>query len=128
MSQSLKNVSSNNILKKANHYDNFDCYTLGYTKSVVGTSENVAEPDYDVFKMAAILNVNTDLLCFIITILVGRFQMFRYQNVQNDKCYLLTSKKLVELNDDVTKMADILNLNENLLCITTTTIINTGSY
>ena len=26
-------------------------------------------------------------------------------------------KKMTELNDDVTKMADILNLNENLLCI-----------
>ena len=25
--------------------------------------------------------------------------------------------KMTELNDDVTKMADILNLNENLLCI-----------
>ena len=25
-------------------------------------------------------------------------------------------KKMAELNDDVTKMADILNLNENLLC------------
>ena len=24
---------------------------------------------------------------------------------------------MAELNDDVTKMADILNLNENLLCI-----------
>ena len=26
-------------------------------------------------------------------------------------------KKMTELNDDVTKMAGILNLNENLLCI-----------
>ena len=42
--------------------------------------------------------------------------MFRYQNIQNDKCFLLTSK-MAELNDDITKMADILNLNENLLCI-----------
>ena len=25
--------------------------------------------------------------------------------------------KMAELNDDVTKMADMLNLNENLLCI-----------
>ena len=25
--------------------------------------------------------------------------------------------KMAELNDDVTKMADVLNLNENLLCI-----------
>ena len=69
------------VLKKANHYDNFDCYTLGNTKSVVCTSENVAEPDYDVIKMAAILNFNTILRCFIIFIIVGRFQIFRYQNV-----------------------------------------------
>ena len=26
-------------------------------------------------------------------------------------------RRMAELNDDVTKMADILNLNENLLCI-----------
>ena len=42
------------FLKKANHYDNFGCYTLGNAKPVVGTFENVAEPDYDVIKMAAI--------------------------------------------------------------------------
>ena len=48
-------VSSHGIfLKKENHYDNFDCYALGIAKPVVGTSENVAEPDYDVIKMAAI--------------------------------------------------------------------------
>ena len=32
--------------------------------------------------------------------------------------------RMAELNDDVTKMADILNLNENLLL--SYTIINTG--
>ena len=69
------------FLKKANHYVNFDCYTLGYTKPVVGTSENVAEPDYDVIKMAAILNVKMNLLCFIITVIVGRFQIVKYQIV-----------------------------------------------
>ena len=105
------------FLKKANHYDNFNCYTLGNAKPVVGTSKNLAEPDYDVIKMAAILTFNTTLLCFIISIIVGRFKTFRYQNVQNNKCCLLTSKRMAELNDDVTKMADILNLNENLLCI-----------
>ena len=105
------------FLKKANHYDKFDRYTLGNAKPVVGTSENVAEPDYDVIKMAAILNFDTNLLCFIISIIVGRFQIFRYQNVQNYKYCLLTSKKMAELNDDVTKMTDILNLNENLHCI-----------
>ena len=105
------------FLKKANHYDNFNCYTLGNAKPVIGTSKHLAEPDYDVIKMTAILNFNTNLLCFIISIIVGRFKNFRYQNVQNDKCCLLTSIKMAELNDDVTKMADILNLNENLLCI-----------
>ena len=82
------------FLKKANHYDSFDCYTLGNAKPVVGTSENVAEPDYDVIKMAANFNFKTNLLCFIISIIVGRFRIFRYQNVQNDKCCLLTSKKI----------------------------------
>ena len=67
------------FLKKANHYDNLDCYTLGNAKPVVGTSENVAEPDYDVIKIAAILNFDTNLLCFIISLIVGRFQIFRYQ-------------------------------------------------
>ena len=65
------------FLKKANHYDYFDCYTLGNAKPVVGTSEVVAESDYDVIKMATILNFNTNLLCFIISIIVGRFQIFR---------------------------------------------------
>ena len=104
-------------MKKANHYDNFDCYTLGNAKPVVNTSENVAEPDYGVIKTVAILNFNTNLLGFIISIIVGRLQIFRYQNVQNDKSCLLTSKKMAELNDDVIKMGDILNLNKNLLCI-----------
>ena len=81
------------VLKKANHYDNFDCYILGNAKPVVGTSKNVAEPDYDVIKMAAILNFNAILCCFIITIIVGRFQNFRYQNAQNDKCYLSAPKQ-----------------------------------
>ena len=72
------------FLKKANHYDNFDCYTLGNAKPVVGTSENLAEPDYDVIKMAAILNFSTNLRCFTISIIVGRFKFFRYQNVYND--------------------------------------------
>ena len=81
------------VLRKANHYDNFDCNTLGNTKPVVGTSENVTEPDYDVIKMTAILNFNTILRCFIISIIVGRFQFFRYQNVQNDKCFLFAPKQ-----------------------------------
>ena len=77
------------FFKKADHYDNFDCYTLGNAKPVVGTSENVAKPDYDVIKMATILNFNANLRCFIISIIVGRFQFFRHQTVQNDKCCLL---------------------------------------
>ena len=64
------------FLKKANHYDSFDCYTLGSAILVVGTSENVAELDYDTIKMAAILTFNTNLRCFIISIIVGRFQIF----------------------------------------------------
>ena len=80
------------FLKKANHYDNFDCYTLGNAKLVVGTSEIVAEPGYDVIKLATILNFNTNLLCFIISIIESRFKIFRYQNVRNDKCCLLTAK------------------------------------
>ena len=80
------------FLKKANHYDNFDCYTLCNAKLVVGNSEIVAEPDYDVIKMVAILNFNTNLLCLIISIIVGQFQIFKYQNVQNDKYCLLIAK------------------------------------
>ena len=49
------------FLKKANHYDNFDCYALGMAKPVVVTSKNLKEPDYDVIKMAAILNVNENI-------------------------------------------------------------------
>ena len=109
--------SRGNFLKKANHYDNFDCYTLSNAKAVVGTSENVAEPDYDVIKMTTILNFNTNLRCFIISIKVGRFQFLRHQNVQNGKYVYSHHRKMADLNDDVTKMADILNLNENLLCI-----------
>ena len=87
-------------LKKANNYVTSDHYILGNANPVVGTSGNVAEPDYDAIKMVAILNFNTNLLCFIIFIIVGRFQMFRCQNVQNDKCCLLTSK-MAELNGDM---------------------------
>ena len=50
-----------------------DYCTLGNAKPVVGTSEIVAEPAYDVIKMAAILNFNTNVFCFIISIIVGRF-------------------------------------------------------
>ena len=103
--------------KKANHYDYFDCYTLGIAKPVVGTSENVAEPDYDVIKMAAILNFNTNLRCFIISILVGRFQFLGIKMIKMISVVYSHQNKMAELNDDVTKMADILNLNENLLCI-----------
>ena len=61
------------FFKKANPYDNFDCYALGSAIPVVRTSENVAELDYDVIKMAVILNFNTNLRCFMISIIVGRF-------------------------------------------------------
>ena len=105
------------FLKKANHYYNFDCYTLGNAKLVVGTSENVAEPDYVVIKKAAILNFNINLRCFIISIIVGRFQFCRHQNVQMISTVYSHQSKMAELNDDVTSMADILYLNENLLYV-----------
>ena len=63
------------FFKKANHYNNFDCHTLGNANPVIGNSEIVAESDYDVIKRAAILDFNTNLLCFIIAIIVGRFQI-----------------------------------------------------
>ena len=72
------------FFEKAIHYDNFNYYTLGNAKPVVGTSENVAEPDYDVIIIAAILNLKTNLLCFIISMILGRYQIFRYQNAQKD--------------------------------------------
>ena len=86
----------------------------------------MAEPDYGVIIMATTLNLNTSLLCSTISIIVGRFQLIRYQNVQSDKYCLLTSKKMTELSDNVTEMADILKLNENLLCIIITLIL--GSF
>ena len=55
-------VYSHRILfQEASHYDNFGCYTLGYAKLAVDTSENMAEPDYDVIKMATILNVKIQI-------------------------------------------------------------------
>ena len=56
------------FVKKANHYDNFNCYTLGIAKTVVDTPENLA-----VNKMAAILNVIENLLCIIIFLILGQF-------------------------------------------------------
>ena len=88
----------------------YDCYALCFTKPVVGTSEKVAEQDFDVIKMAFILNINTILLCLIISIIVGRFQNIRYQNVTH---WPLTSKQMTELNNDVNKMVYILNMNDN---------------
>ena len=67
----------------------------------------MAEPDYDVLKLAAILIFNTNLPCFIMSIKMGRFQITRYQNVQNYKS-AYSHLKMAELNDDVNKMADIL--------------------
>ena len=104
-------------MKKANHYDNLDCYTLGNVKPVVGTSENVAEPDYDVIKMATILNFNKNLLCFIISIIVGQFQFLGIKMFKMISAVYSHLSKMAKLNDDITKMAVILSLNENLLCI-----------
>ena len=88
------------FFKKANHYDNFDFYTLGNAKPFVGTSENVAEPDYGVTKVTAILNFNIILLCFIIFIKVGRFQILGIKMFKMISAVYL-HLKMAELNDDV---------------------------
>ena len=47
------------FFRKANHYyNNFNWYALDIAKSVVCTSENMAEPDNDVIKIASSLNFN----------------------------------------------------------------------
>ena len=66
------------FLKKAKHYDNFNCYALGIANPVVGTSENLAEPGYDAIKMAAILNVNENLRCIIIFLILGQLLNLGY--------------------------------------------------
>ena len=103
--------------KKANHYDNFDCYTLGTAKPVIGTSENVAEPDYDVIKMATILKFNTNPFCFIMTIIVGRFQILGIKMFKMISAVYSHLEKMADLNNDVNERADILYLNENIHCI-----------
>ena len=51
MSSSARHIQSRGIFsKKANHYDNFNCYVLGIAKPVVGTSENLTESYYGVTK------------------------------------------------------------------------------
>ena len=77
----------------------------------------MAEPDYDVIEMAAILNSNTNLRCFIISIIVGRFHFLGIKMLKLISAVYSHQSKMAELNDDFTKMADVLNLNENLLSI-----------
>ena len=60
------------VFFKANHYVNLNCFSKGIVKEVVGTSENMAEPYYDVMKMLAILNLNEFLLCILITLILGQ--------------------------------------------------------
>ena len=86
------------FLKKADHYDNLSCYALGITKAVVGTTENMADPDYDVIKMVAILNYNENLPCIIIPLILGKFSNRRFQKVQSTLYSLL--KKMAEPNND----------------------------
>ena len=50
---------------------NFDCFPIVIAKPVVGTAEKLAEPDYDVIKMAAILSVNDYLLCIKLFLVLG---------------------------------------------------------
>ena len=110
--------SCGHFLKKASYYDNFNCYALGIAKPVVGTSENLAEPYYDIIKMAAILNLNENLLCIKISLILGQFLNLRFQNVQSEMYYLLIfEKNMAEPNDDVSKMATILDLNKNMFCL-----------
>ena len=40
---------------------------------VIGTSENKADSDYDVMKIATILNFNDHLLCIIKSLILGHF-------------------------------------------------------
>ena len=115
-------------LKKANCYGNIDCYTLGNAKPVVGTSENVAQPDNDVIKIAAILNFNTNLCCFIISIIVGRFQILGIKMFKMISAVYSHLSKVAELNDSATKMADILNLNKNQLCIILRVLLILGHF
>ena len=81
------------LLKKANHYGIFNCYALGIAKPVVCTSENMADPDYDVIKMVAILNFNKNLLHNILStgsiFQIGGIEMFRVLNT----VYSLLKKK-----------------------------------
>ena len=49
------------FLKKANCYDNSDCFPIVIAKPVVGTAEKSAEPDYDAIKRAATSSVNENL-------------------------------------------------------------------
>ena len=60
------------FLNKANHYDKCFCYTVCKSKIFGGTSENVAKQRYDVIKMAAILNLQQNILCLIKSLLLGR--------------------------------------------------------
>ena len=70
--------------------------------------------DYDVMKMAAILNFNDHLLCIKISLTRGHFFKYEVQNVQSDSTVYLFLKNMEEPNEDVIKMATIFNLNENL--------------
>ena len=110
--------SHGHFLKKASYYDNFNCYAIGIAKPVVGTSENLAEPYYDIIKMAAILNLNENLLCIKISLILGPFLNLRFQNVQSEMYHLLIfEKNMAEPNDDVSKMATILDFNTNMFCL-----------
>ena len=82
------------FVKKANHYNNFNCYTRGFAKTVVDTPENLAGPYYDANKMAAILNVIENLLCIIIFLILGQFLNLRCQNVHyKNNCLLISEIK-----------------------------------
>ena len=65
--------------------------------------------------MAAILNVNENLLCIIIFLILGQFLNLRYQNVQIENyCLHISENNMAESNDDVIKMVTILNFNKTM--------------
>ena len=58
------------------------------------------------------------MFCIIIFLLLGRLLNLSYQNVKIEKyCLLISETNMAEPNDNVIKMATILNLNKNLLCL-----------
>ena len=101
------------FLREADHYDNFNCHALGIAKVVVGTSENMEEQDYDAIVMPVILSLNEYLVCIIIALIMGHCFLILGIKIFRGIVYSLL-KNMAIPNDDINKIATILNLNENL--------------